>query len=171
MTTRIVVTGDTHLRRWEHAHETLRAAVAAADIAIHCGDWVHLDAVAGFRASTRRAVVVHGNSDPFELRQALPYRELIEIDGVRIGVTHPAWGGPEFPPQQLFPDFPEEDFGTLDVICYGHIHEPLNAIVDGVRFVNPGQGYASFMVPGTYAVLEINGGHLHSEIVEFAPAR
>jgi uncharacterized protein len=168
---RIVVTGDTHIRRWEQAHDALRAAIAAADIAIHCGDWTHLDAVAGFRASARRAVVVHGNSDPRDLRDALPYRELIEVEGVRIGVTHPAWGGPEFPPERLFPDFPDEEFGRLDVICYGHIHEPLNAIVDGVRFVNPGQGYPSFMVPGTYALLEINRGHLHSEIVEFAPAQ
>jgi hypothetical protein len=168
---RIVVTGDTHLRRWDDAHPALREAVAGADIAIHCGDWVHLDTVAGFRASARRAVVVHGNSDPPDLRAALPYREVIEVEGVRIGVTHPAWGGPEFPPEQLLPDFPHEDCGTLDVICYGHIHEPLNAMVDGVRFVNPGQGYPSFMVPGTFAALEVNRGHLHAEIVEFAPAR
>lgn len=169
--TRIVVTGDTHLRRWDDAHDALREAIAGADIAIHCGDWVHLDTVAGFRASARRAVVVHGNSDPPDLRAAIPYREVIEVEGVRIGVIHPAWGGPEFPPPQLFPDFPEDDFGKLDVICYGHIHEPLDTVIEGVRFVNPGQGYPSFMVPGTYALLEIDGGRLRTEIVEFAPAR
>ena len=168
--TRIVVTGDTHIRRWDEAHAALRAAVASADVAIHCGDWVHLDAVAGFRAAARRAVVVHGNSDPQELRAALPYREVLEIDGLRIGVTHPAWAGPEFPPERLLPDFPEADVGRLDAICFGHLHEPLDAHVNGMHFINPGQGYPSFMVPGTYALLEIEGGRLRSEIIEFAAA-
>jgi uncharacterized protein len=168
---RIVVTGDTHVRSWEQAHEALRAAVAAADIAVHCGDWVHPDAVAGFRAAARRAVVVHGNSDPPELRRALPYREVIEVEGVRIGVTHPAWGGPEFPPEQLLPDFPPEQVGKVDAICFGHLHEPLDEQVDGVRFINPGQGYPSFLVPGTYALLEAESGSLRCEIVEFAPGR
>lgn len=172
MATRIVVTGDTHIRRWDEAHEALRAAVAEADIAIHCGDWVHLDTVAGFRAAARRAVVVHGNSDPFELRAALPAYELLEVDGVRIGITHPAWGGPEFPPEELFKDFPEAEWGHLDAICYGHIHEPLDAVIRGMHFVNPGQGYPSFMVPGTYAVMEIDAGRIHrTEIIEFAPGR
>lgn len=170
MATRIVVTGDTHIRTWDEAHVALRNAVAGADIAVHCGDWVHLDTVAGFRAAARRAIVVHGNSDPFELRAALPYRELLEVEGLRFGVTHPAWGGPEFPPPQLLPDFPADEYGQLDAILYGHIHEPLDATLQGMRFINPGQGYASFMVPGTYALIEVEDGQMRTEIIEFAPA-
>jgi len=171
MATRIVVTGDTHIRSWDDAHAALRAAVAGADIAVHCGDWVHLNTVEGFRAAARRAVVVHGNSDPFELRAALPYRELLEVEGLRFGVTHPSWAGPEFPPAQLFADFPTDEFGRLDAILYGHIHEPLDATVSGMRFINPGQGYPSFMVPGTYALIEAENGRMRSEIIEFAPAQ
>lgn len=170
--TRIVVLGDTHLRAWEHAHPALRAAVREADIAIHCGDWVNLRAVEGFRAEAKRAVVVHGNSDYVEVRRALPYREVIEVDGVRIGVTHPAWGGEEMPPVALLPDFPEAAAGSLDIVCYGHIHEPLSEVHDGVHFVNGGQAYPSFRVPGTYAVITTQPGRgFDVEIVEFAPAR
>ncbi|MQA01024.1 MAG: YfcE family phosphodiesterase [Dehalococcoidia bacterium] len=168
--TSIVVVGDTHVRKWEELDERLRRLVERADIAIHCGDWVHLDVVDGFRGAARRSVVVHGNSDPPDLRRALPYREVIEVDGVRIGVTHPAWGGPEFPARELLPDFPADLFGRVDLVCYGHIHVPSIEEVEGVRFVNPGQGYPSFMVPGTYATIEVARGEARVELCEFAGA-
>jgi predicted phosphodiesterase len=60
----------------------------------------------------------------------------------------------------------------VDVICYGHIHVPLNEDVEGVRFVNGGQGYPSFMVPGTVAIIDTApGGAFEVRIHEFAPAR
>ena len=170
--TRILVVGDTHVRSWGEVHEGLRARVREADVAIHCGDWVSLEAVDGFRSEARQAVVVHGNSDPPDLRRAIPYREVIEVDGVRIGVTHPAWGGPEPEYHELLPDFPEAEVGRLDILCYGHIHEPLNEDFNGLRLVNGGQGYPSFLVPGTVALIETQpGGTFHVQIEEFAPAR
>jgi len=165
--TRILVVGDTHVRRWEDVHPRIREAVAEADIAFHCGDIVHLDVVEGFRQAAKRAVVVHGNTDPVEVRRALPYREIVEVDGVRIGVLHPSWGGPEFEPHVLFGDFPE----GVDVIAYGHLHEPVNEVVDGVLFVNGGQAYASFLVPATIAWLTIEDGVPRAEIELVEPAQ
>jgi len=170
--TRILVVGDTHVREWEEVPPELRERVRAADIAIHCGDWVGLGAVEGFRAEARRAVMVHGNSDPVEVRKALPYREVFEVDGVRIGVTHPAWGREEPPLEALLPDFPPAEVGKLDVLCYGHIHVPLSEVHEGVHFVNGGQAYASFLVPGTVAWIETSPGGLFTVTIdEFAPAR
>lgn len=169
MTTNVLLVGDTHIRTWDQAHPELQRAVRTADIAIHAGDWVHLDTVSGFEAEATRSVVVHGNSDPPDLRQALPYRASLEVEDLRIGVTHPAWGREEFPSDRLLPDFPPDDFGRLDVICYGHLHEMVDETLEGVRFVNGGQGYPSFMVPGTVAWLRINGSELTVEFEEFAP--
>ena len=139
-------------------------------IALHAGDWVHADTVAGFQAEARRSLVVHGNSDPVELRKSLPQREVFEVDNVRLGLIHPYWGREEFPSERLFPDFPEEEVGKLDVICFGHFHVPLDEVVDGVRFVNAGQGYPSFLVPGTLAWIRVSGSEVTVEIEEFAPA-
>ena len=168
-TTRILVIGDTHVRRWEEVHPAVRAAVAEADIAIHCGDSVHLDVIEGFRAAARRAVAVHGNSDPVEARQALSAIELLEVDGIRIGVTHPAWGAEEFEPEAVLPDFAHVA-GGVDVICYGHLHVPTLDLRDGVLFLNGGQPYPSFMVRATVAWLTIEDGEPRGEIVEIAPA-
>ena len=170
--TRILVVGDTHARHWEHVSEELRALVREADLAIHCGDWVGMDTVEGFRAEARQSVVVHGNSDPVELRQALPYREVVEVDGVRIGVTHPAWGTIEPELKELLPDFPESEVGKLDILCYGHIHVPLCQEAHGLLFLNGGQGYPSFRVPGTVAWIETApDGTFKAWTEEFAPGR
>lgn len=170
MTTNVLLVGDTHIRNWDDAHAELRRAVRSADIALHAGDWVHADTVAGFQAEARRSLVVHGNSDPVELRQTLPQREVFEVEDVRLGLIHPYWGREEFPSERLFPDFPEEEVGRLDVICFGHFHVPLDEVVDGVRFVNAGQGYPSFLVPGTLAWIRVSGSEVIVEIEEFAPA-
>ncbi|MGE3960851.1 MAG: metallophosphoesterase family protein [Dehalococcoidia bacterium] len=175
--TRILVIGDTHAHQWDHVSPELRALVREADIAIHCGDWVGMEVVEGFRREARQAVVVHGNSDPVELRKALPYREVIEVDGVRIAVTHPAWGTIEPQLHELLPDFPVEQVGAIDVLAYGHIHVPLSEVAHGVHFINGGQGYASFRVPGTVGWIETapggpgGRGTFRAWTEEFAPAR
>lgn len=167
MSTRIVVFSDTHCHTWEEVHPDIRAEVARADIAVHCGDLVRMDVVDGMRRSAKEAIVVHGNSDPADVRSVLPYVEVIEVEGVRIGITHPAWGGPEFPPEDLLGDFDDPP----DVILYGHIHETLNETIDGVHYLNPGQGYPSFMVAATIAVLTIDNGTYSAEVITIVPAR
>ena len=160
MTTTILVVSDTHCRDWDEVHPDIRKVVAEADIAVHCGDFTRMGVVDGMRRDARRAVVVHGNSDPVEIRRAIPYVEVLEVEGKRIGVTHPAWGGPPFEPQELFPDFPD----PVDAILFGHLHETVNQVQDGVLFVNPGQGYASFRVPATIALLTIDHGVMSAAI-------
>ena len=80
-------------------------------------------------------------------------------DGL-IGITHPAGGGPEFPLQELFKDFNVKP----DLILFGHTHEPLQKTIDNTLFVNPGQGYKSFMVNCTLAAITIDGADIKSEI-------
>jgi putative phosphoesterase len=169
VTTNVLLVGDTHIRTWEQAHPELARLVRSADLALHAGDWTHLDTVAGFQAEAKRSVVVHGNSDPPELRQALPYREIVEVEELRIGLIHPSWGREEFPSERLLPDFKPEEVGRVDVICFGHFHVTLDEVVDGMRFVNGGQGYPSFLVPGTVAWLRVSGSELTVEFEEFAP--
>ena len=164
-TTRIVLIGDTHAYTWEEVHPRVREAVSEADIAVHAGDIVRPAVVEGFRATAKRAYVVHGNSDPPELRKQLPDRELFEVDGVRIGLTHPAWGGPEFEPDELLPDFPE----GVDVILYGHLHATVCEVRDGVLYLNGGQPYPQFLVATTIAWLTITDGVPSGEIEMIAP--
>ena len=145
----------------------MREAVSSSDISVHCGDIVRENVVEGFLTAAKKGIIVHGNSDPVELRETLPYVETIKVEEIEIGITHPAWGGPEFPPEELFKDFNNRP----DVILFGHTHEPLNDHIEGTLFVNPGQGYKSFMVDGTMAVLTINKKEITVEIITVEKGR
>ena len=161
MAVRIAVISDTHFWQWDEVHPDIRNAVREADIAVHCGDIVRQGVVDGMRAEAKQAVIVHGNSDPPDLRASLPYTEIIEVEGRKLGVTHPAWGGPEFPLEELLKDFSE----PVDAILFGHLHETVNEIRDDVLFLNPGQAYKSFMVPATMAFLTVANGEMEPQIV------
>ena len=167
MTTTITVISDTHCHKWEDIHPTMREAVSSSDISVHCGDIVRENVVEGFLTAAKKGIIVHGNSDPVELRKTLPYVETIKVEEIEIGIIHPAWGGPEFPPEELFKDFNNRP----DVILFGHTHEPLNDHIEGTLFVNPGQGYKSFMVDGTMAVLTINKKKITVEIITVEKGR
>ena len=102
MPIKIAVISDTHCYEWHDIHPDMRTLVAECDIASHCGDIVRQPVVEGFLKSAKRGLIVHGNSDPVDLRESLPYTQVIEVEKIKIGITHPAWGGPEFPPAELF---------------------------------------------------------------------
>ena len=123
--------------------------------------------VNGMIGCAKRAVVVHGNSDQVDVRGTLPYVEVLEVEGARIGVIHPSWGGPEFDLEELLLDFPD----PVDAIVFGHFHVPINEARHGVLYVNPGQGYASFMVPCTIARLRVDAGQITARIETVEPAR
>ena len=97
MSTKIAIISDTHFSRWDEVHPKIREAVRDADIAVHCGDIVRQDVVDGMRREAKRAVIVHGNSDPPDLRESLPYTEVIEVEGVRLGRHPPRLGRPRIP--------------------------------------------------------------------------
>lgn len=165
--TQIAVVSDTHCYTWEELHPSIRECISTADIAVHCGDFTRMDVVHGISKHSRKAVLVSGNSDPIEIREALPYTQIIEVQGISIGVIHPVWGGPEFPAEELLQDFTKQ----LDIVLFGHLHETLNEVRNGVLFVNPGQGYSSFKVPATMATLTIQNGHAIADIILIEPGR
>ena len=160
MTTTITVISDTHCQKWAEVHSTIKEEIAQSNISVHCGDITKQDVVNGFLQTAQNAILVHGNSDPVDIRNSLPYVQSIQVEDVLIGITHPAWGGPEFPLQELFNDFNVKP----DLILFGHTHEPLQKTIDNTLFVNPGQGYKSFMVNCTLAAITIDGADIKSEI-------
>ena len=80
MTVTIAAVSDTHCRTWDEVHPDIRRALVDADIAVHCGDFSRMDVVEGIRREAKRAVVVHGNSDPVDIRRAIPYVEELEVE-------------------------------------------------------------------------------------------
>jgi putative phosphoesterase len=163
---RLLVLSDTHARRPQDVSPEIIRAAGEADLVVHCGDFVGLEVVEALRKASRRLVAVHGNLDGAEVRLALPATETLELEGKKIAIAHPAYGGPPWGlEEKLSGEFPQ-----ADIILFGHTHSPISVSRNGVLFFNPGRGHSSSAARGSYGLLTLEGGKVETEIVYFGGA-
>ncbi|MGW4680011.1 metallophosphoesterase family protein [Micromonospora taraxaci] len=131
---RLVLTADTHVpKRARDLPGPLWAAIEAADVVVHAGDWVDEALLDAMTARSRRLVGVYGNNDGPALRARLPEVARVELDGLRVAVVHET--GPRTGREKrcaaLFPD--------VDLLVFGHSHIPWDTEAPGgLRLLNPG---------------------------------
>lgn len=134
MTTRLLLLADTHLpTRAKDLPAEVWAAVDAADVVIHAGDWVDAATLDRLEKRSRRLLACWGNNDGMALRERLPERATAVLDGVRVGVIHETGvsAGREARMDAAHPD--------LDLLVFGHSHIPWDTTTPrGLRLLNPG---------------------------------
>ena len=160
---RIGVLSDTHLHRSERDLRVIfDRYLAEVDWIFHAGDYVSADIVTFLRRKPFHGV--QGNMDSPGVKMILPEKKVIEIEGHRVGLIH-GWGSPRGLEDRIM-----NEFQDVDVVVYGHSHEPANHVKDGVLFFNPGTvtGVSRAGVH-TIGVLEC-GDTLRGEIIEVDPA-
>jgi putative phosphoesterase len=159
--TRLLITSDTHLpvRRPTRRvlPDELWAAIDAADVVVHAGDWMDPALLDELEWRTPRLIGCWGNNDGDELRARLPEVARADVGGLRFAVIHEtgdargrerrcdAWFGPG-----------SDD--PADVLVFGHSHVPWDSTTPGgLRLLNPGsptdrrrQPFCTFMT-GTVA--------------------
>ena len=140
---KIGVLSDTHLHSAEELPQQIKKALSEVDLIVHTGDFVMLDVLDGLR-KIGEVKAVRGNMDSAEVRDILPEKELLVINGKRIGVIHGS-GAPWGIENRL-----RGQFDQTDVILYGHTHQTKNELIGGVLFFNPGQAKSS------YGILQID---------------
>ncbi len=152
---KVVALADTHANDISVLPERLQDELRSADLIIHAGDYTGARLLAELRAvaveSAGEFRGVYGNMDPGVIRSELKPVEIIEIEGLRIGVTHPSEGGsPIGLMERVRKKFSDEERG-VDVIIYGHSHIPLKVEKrskdkDGeeVLYLNPGSATGAF---------------------------
>ena len=143
------------------------AAVDAADVVIHAGDWVSVDLLDALEARARRLVGVFGNNDGPALRARLPEVARVELAGVRFAVVHEtgAANGRERRCARAYPD--------VDVLVFGHSHIPWDSTADtGLRLLNPGSPTDRRRQPTfTWMTAEVADGALHAVELHHLPPR
>ena len=158
---RILVISDTHVRAFRELSEGIQQAVRGAEWVVHCGDFTSLAVLEELKRITPHFTGVFGNADPGNIRQQLLHQVTFELEGQKIVVIHPHWGGhPDGLETELALRFPD-----ADVILFGHTHEPCNMKINNTLLLNPGQGYASFMVPASMAILTVGRSELTAELL------
>ncbi len=161
--TRIVVIADTHARSPKELPQELLKTLTEGDLVVHCGDYTSIAVLRKLKALSKRFIGVYGNIDPGEIREALPDKAVFEVEGKKIGVIHPHWGGPPFSIEE---DIARE-FSGVDIILFGHTHDLCHKTIDNVVFLNPGQAYPSFGTPASLAILTIGEEGIEVDIRTF----
>ena len=148
---------DTHIPgRGRDLPAPVWEAVDAADVVFHAGDWVSPDLLDDLQARSRRLIGCWGNNDGPVLRERLPERHDVTLDGVRFTVTHEtgASTGRDARMARRYPD--------TDVLVFGHSHIPWDSTAEtGLRLLNPGSPTDRRRQPHcTYMTATISGGEL-----------
>jgi len=131
------IISDTHITAFNELPVNIRQALADVDLIVHAGDFTCMAVLEGLRA-IKPLKAVHGNMDSTELKKALPEKEVFEVNGRRIGLVHGS-GAPFGIAERV-----RRQFEKVDVIIFGHSHEPCNRYIQGVLLFNPGPARDSF---------------------------
>ena len=136
---RIGVLSDTHVSSLTELPEKILTALAEVDMIIHAGDFTAKAVLDGLKQLGEVSAVC-GNMDSNELKQLLPESLVVTAGGKRIGVAH-GWGAPYGIEDRVAKLFSNVD---VDIIVFGHSHQPKNEVIHGILFFNPGQARNSF---------------------------
>ncbi len=169
---RVALVSDTHLPRF--GRELPRALVDGLrehriERILHAGDWTTPLAVDLLEAIAPVDGVA-GNNDGPELHERFGTRRILEIDGVRIGITHGHLGPGRSTEDRAVRAF-EADDPRPDAIVFGHSHVPsVRHLASGRWLVNPGSPTDKRRQPTfTWALLETSSGAItRVELVAYA---
>ncbi len=152
---KIGVLSDTHINsRTEKLPLKLVQALQGVDMIIHAGDMVDLSVVEQLKSICPNVRAVSGNMDPALVKKTFPEKDIIEISGHRIGLIHGV-GHPDNLINWVGNVFKKD---KVDIIIFGHSHNGLNLLKDGVLYFNPGSPTDMvFASDNTCGIIEING--------------
>jgi len=156
-----VVISDTHIpSRAKDIPKVIWEEIETADLIIHAGDFTTVDFYVQLK-SVKPVRAVHGNMDEIELYHLLNEKEIFQLEGVRVGLTH-GFGAPYGIEKRVLKMF-EKDH--VDLVIFGHSHIPLFKEVKGVKLLNPGTPTDTIYARRqSYAVLHIQDSSITAEI-------
>lgn len=151
---KIGVISDTHIpERAEGIPPEVLEGLKESDLIIHAGDISQPQVLEKLKKICTNVKAVWGNMDPDDIRARLPQKEIVALNGHKIGIMH-GWGHPDSLLRLLSEEF--KDTG-VDVIIFGHSHQPFNEYRNGILYFNPGSPTdKTFSQYTSYGILEIN---------------
>ena len=172
MATSLLLLADTHVpARARDLPAQVWAAVEAADLVVHAGDWVDAGLLDALERRSARCVGVAGNNDGPALHERLPQVARVEVDGLAVAVVH------ETGPARGREERCAERFPDADVLVFGHSHIPWDTTAarpgGGVlRLLNPGSPTDRRRQPhATYLTAVAVDGRLEDVVLHALPQR
>ncbi len=131
----IGIISDTHIpSRARFIPPKVFSLFQGVQLILHAGDLVDERVIEELQALAPVEAVA-GNMDSPELQKRLGKVKLIKAPNVTIGLTHGHLVGRRADPVLLGEIFRPEKPGA---VVFGHLHEPVSKIYEGILFFNPG---------------------------------
>ena len=122
------------------------------DRVIHAGDF-HAYSVYRELASRYNLTAVIGNRDEFPESEEIPERQVIDVGGFKIGITH-GFGPPKGVAKRVVRSWKDT---PPDLVIFGHSHQAGMHEIDGFKLLNPGSPTDTLSSDRqTYAILELD---------------
>lgn len=131
---KVGIMSDTHLGKHPgRIDEIVSKCFNEVDYLIHAGDYKGSKVVEILKRY-RNFIGVYGNVDDKSVRKLLNEKEIAQIDGYRIGIFH-GHGESKTTPDRAYDKFKDD---KVDIICFGHSHQPLIMTKNKILLLNPG---------------------------------
>ena len=156
---KIGIVADTHSRELP---PPMLKDFQKVDLIIHAGDFCSMEDFKAL-AKIKNVEAVHGNMDESEIKRLLPRRKIIDLESLKIGLFH-GEGAPQMILETVQKEFKDD---KVDVVIFGHSHQPLNELRNGILFFNPGSPNDMIFAPYcSYGLMEIVDGQPMGKIIK-----
>lgn len=131
---KIGIISDTHIKRQSSDFINLiDIYFKDVDIIIHAGDYIDKEVVEVLKGY-KNFIGVWGNVDDSEVKSLMEEKQIITLEGYRIGIFH-GHGTGKTTFDRAYEKFKEDN---VDIIIFGHSHQPLVKTKNGILMINPG---------------------------------
>lgn len=131
---KIGIISDTHIKRGSSDFINLiDTYLKDVELIIHAGDYISKEVVEALRKH-KKFVGVWGNVDNEEVKSLVREKEIITLKDYRIGIFH-GHGSSKTTLDRAYEKFKKD---SVDIIIFGHSHQPLAKTKNGILMLNPG---------------------------------
>ncbi|SKA75517.1 hypothetical protein SAMN05428976_102129 [Clostridium sp. USBA 49] len=131
---KIGIISDTHISKDIYIIDILiEKFFKDIDLIIHAGDYRNIKVIEAIKKH-KKFIGVYGNNDGNKIRKELKEKEIIKLNGYKIGIYH-GIGESNITIDNAYEVFKKD---KLDVIIFGHSHEPIIKFIDKTLMLNPG---------------------------------
>ncbi len=160
---KLVILSDTHIKPGKSLlsilPKELISIIKSSDLILHAGDFETIECYNELRA-LGKLIAVHGDTDSIELIKLLPEREVIEVEGVKIGIIHKGQltsantDGLRYLAKEM----------EVDILIFGHFHHPIAEKTD-VLLLSPGSATVPGIAEPSAIELEIYDKSIRGRII------
>ncbi|BDR65274.1 metallophosphoesterase [Clostridium tetani] len=161
---KIGIISDTHVtKKVENIDKLLKDYFYDVDTIVHVGDFNSLEVIKRIK-NKKKFIGVYGNNDSKDIKGVLPMKDIIKIEGYKIGLFH-GHGGSKNTLDRAYDEFKDE---KVDIIIFGHSHQPIIKTRNKILMINPGSPTRKLKERWySYVLLELDKKKIEAKMVLF----